>query len=188
MSSGRRWRYSPKCEIRGRAKEKSASEMKKVSLSVSKGGECLSFYFITNALWTKTFRTPAVESCQKWDFVIYFSCSWFMPELRALNKPALKSCHRGIFESKTHGAKSLQLNVLVNLVLSPFLQATVMQQNHLLKIIPTHGAFFSLFLPAASEAWSWECFWKSWKSINLKKSEIWKILKIWKIREVFSFA
>ena len=26
------------------------SEMKKVSLSVSKGGECLSFYFMTNAL------------------------------------------------------------------------------------------------------------------------------------------
>ena len=34
----------------GRAKEKSASEMKKKFLSQSQKGECLSFYFITNAL------------------------------------------------------------------------------------------------------------------------------------------
>ena len=50
MSSGRRWRYSPKCEIRGRAKEKSASEMKKVSLSVSKGRVSLVLFYHKRSL------------------------------------------------------------------------------------------------------------------------------------------
>ena len=51
MSSGRR-RYSPNIQVRnqGRAKEKSASEMKKVSLSVSKGRVSLVLFYHKRSL------------------------------------------------------------------------------------------------------------------------------------------